>query len=68
METEIRYRFCVRAKPAPDVPEVSRRIFITRYHITEDEARARYEVVECLLHTAMVVSFDGYSLEAQHPS
>lgn len=53
MDRAIGYRFCVQKKPAPDVPEVSRRIFITRDHMTEVVARERYEVIERLDHTAM---------------
>lgn len=52
MANELVYRFCVRQKPAPEGPETSRRIFITRTYLTEAAARERYEVIERLEHTA----------------
>jgi|APMI01.1.fsa_nt_gi hypothetical protein len=64
MEAETRYRFFVREKPAPEGHEVARRIFITPYHFTEEQALARYEVVERLEQSARVVDASGYLRKA----
>ena len=64
METETRYRFFVREKPAQQGQETARRIFVTAYHFTEEQASARYEVVERLEHSARVVDASGYLRKA----
>lgn len=45
------YRFCVRKKPDLAVPQEPRRIFITRSHLTDEQAQDRYEIIERLEHT-----------------
>jgi hypothetical protein len=65
METETRYRFFVREKPEPQhEQEVARRIFVTSYYFTEEQAQERYEVIERLEHSASVVDASGYLRKA----
>lgn len=64
MEAETRYRFFVREKPALQGHEAARRIFVTAYHFTEEQASARYEVVERLEQSARVVDAFGYLRKA----
>lgn len=52
MTIEFVYRFCVREKQTEELQVKIRPIFITRYHLTEEAAHERYEVVERLVHTA----------------
>lgn len=64
MATETRYRFFVREKPVQQGQAVTRRLFVTAYHFTEEQALARYEVVERLEHSARVVDALGYLRKA----
>lgn len=60
MDDPVLYRFCVRAKVFPDQPEASRPAFITPYYLTEADAAERFEVLECLQHTAQPLSSVSY--------
>ena len=53
MNAELAYRFCVREKLAPEQVYRSRPLFITRDDMREADAAERYEIVECLEHTAL---------------
>lgn len=47
------YRFFVREKPDLNHPNIPRRVFATRVHLTDTEANARFEVIERIEHTGL---------------
>lgn len=53
MNAEMLYRFCVREKPSARFHPSHLAAFITRHFLTEAAARARFDVIERLEHTAI---------------
>ena len=63
MNAELAYRFCVREKPAAEQVSKSRPLFITPKHMREADAAERYEIIECLEHTALSLDDPAFRLD-----